>query len=435
MEPRRSERVAEQAQALAAAAEALLRLTAGTAAALVRGDDAAPGGVRARLRPRGVAAGGVSKRKPRTASPAAVAAVGAAGGGGRASSGNGSSVARKQARAANVKHLQAAGLTVSHKVSFPTYARTKGKRTSLWGKRVRVRTKQGDDWSDDWEEFPSLTKAAMWLGYSLAAVHRNAWGVNESSNFDVELLDMEDDDLPGGEQWKHLTNDTWISDRGRLLDKPLGRKYDAAPRLDGYCYVKVGTNLRPLHHIVAELFLPGRKRRNQVEVDHIDGDPSNNAATNLQWVSHAQNMQLAAARRKQQDVKQSQNFGDKDAPPEEDEEWTPFVITQAMANLDARLRGHVRYDTGWQISNTGRVQDTRGYIKRPTPEPSGYRKVTINIEGEVGHFLVSRLVGWLFLGRRRTEKTQIDHIDKNKGNDRVGNLRWATPAQNRRNQG
>ena len=32
-------------------------------------------------------------------------------------------------------------------------------------------------------------------------------------------------------------------------------------------------------------------------------------------------------------------------------------------------------------------------------------------------------------------KTQIDHWDGDRGNDRVGNLRWATPAQNRRNQG
>ena len=151
--------------------------------------------------------------------------------------------------------------------------------------------------------------------------------------------------------------------------------------------------------------------------------------------TRAQNMQLAAVRRKQQDVKRSRNVGDKDAPPEEDEEWKPFVVTRAMANLDTRLRGHVRYDTGWQISNTGRVQDTQGYKKRPTPEPSGYRKVTINIEGEVGHFLVSRLVGWLFLGTRRAGKTQIDHWDGDRGNDRVGNLRWATPAQNRRNQG
>jgi hypothetical protein len=301
-----------------------------------------------------------------------------------------------------------------------------------------VRTKQGDDWSDDWEEFPSLTKAATWLGYSRAAVRRNAWGDYESSNFEAEWLDMEDDDLPGGEEWKPCTNDTWISDRGRLLDKPSGRKYDAAPRLDGYCYVKIGTKLKPLHHIVAELFLPGRRRRNQVEVDHIDGDRSNNAAANLQWVSHAQNMQLAAVRRKQQDVKLRHFLGDKDESDEEDEEWKPFVITQAMARLDTRLAKHVGYDTGWQISNTGRVQDTRGFRRRPTrPNEEGYRTVVIKISDEDKgcRFFVSRLVGWLFLGRRRAGKTQIDHIDQNCGNDRWTNLRWATPAQNRRNRG
>jgi hypothetical protein len=339
---------------------------------------------------------------------------------------------RGKAPAATVRRLQAAGLTVSQTISFPPYARTKGKRTSLRGKRVQVRKKQGGDWLD-WREFGSLAKAGTWLGVNRQTVSSNASGVNESPDFQAKFLDMVDDDLPGGEEWKKYTKDTWISDQGRVWDESSGRKYDVKPSPNGYCYF--GRNLKPLHHIVAELFLPGRGRSNRQQVDHIDGNPWNNAAANLQWVTGKENVQLAVVRRKQQDVKRSRFLGDKDAPPEEGEKWKPFVITRAMASLDARLAEHVRYDTGWQISNTGRVRDTGGYIRRPKPKESGYRKVKIMIKGKLIEFKVSRLVGFLFLDKPRAGHVWIDHKDQNKGNDRVGNLRWATPAQNRRNRG
>ena len=468
MRPRTSERLAEQtreAQKQAPAAAAVLQLTETPAPAWLREDNvAAPVAVRSaggrgllRSPLLALAAGFVGKpdpvvlrRSPRTASPAALGGAGAlvaasANGciAGEALAANvrrlqGGSIAGK-ARAPNVRRLEADGLTVcSSATARQTVcprapARPARRNSSQQGRRVRVCKRQGKKWAD-WKEFQSLLDAANSLEVGKTAVHKNARGERQSPNFKAEFVDIVDDDLDD-ERWEVYTKGTKISDLGRVWNVGSGRKYFPTPQADGYCYVG---NQR-LHRIVAELFVPGRGargrggRRNQV--DHIDGDRSNNAAVNLQWVTHKENMQLAAARREQQDVKLTRFLGTKDESDEEDEEWEPFVITQAMANLDARLRGHVRYDTGWQISNTGRVQDTRGYIKRPTPEPSGYRKVTINIEGEVGHFLVSRLVGWLFLGRRRTEKTQIDHIDKNKGNDRVGNLRWATPAQNRRNQG
>ena len=311
-------------------------------------------------------------------------------------------------------------------VSPQAPARPKGPQ----GRRVRVRKWQGTKWSG-WRTFQSANKAANWLKVSARAVINNAREVFKSRKFQAKYREA-DDDLKG-ERWKQYTNDTKVSNRGRVWNVHSQRKYVPTPDAQGYCYVG---NQR-LHRIVAELFVPGRSgRRNQV--DHIDGNPWNNAAVNLQWVTHKENMQLAAARRAQQDVKLSRVLGDKDDSDEEDEKWKPFKITQAMAKLDTRLAEHVGYDTGWQISNTGRVQDTRGFRRRPTrPYEDGYRRVMIKISDEDNRcgFLVSRLVGWLFLGTRRAGKTQIDHWDGDRGNDRVGNLRWATPAQNRRNQG
>lgn len=46
--------------------------------------------------------------------------------------------------------------------------------------------------------------------------------------------------------------------------------------------------MRSVHRLVAEAFIPNPERLR--DVNHIDGDKSNNAVTNLEWVSHRSNM-------------------------------------------------------------------------------------------------------------------------------------------------
>ena len=43
-----------------------------------------------------------------------------------------------------------------------------------------------------------------------------------------------------------------------------------------------------LHRVVAELFIPNPE--NKPEIDHIDGNRFNNHYTNLQWVTHQENL-------------------------------------------------------------------------------------------------------------------------------------------------
>ena len=46
-----------------------------------------------------------------------------------------------------------------------------------------------------------------------------------------------------------------------------------------------------VHRLVAEAFLK-RKQKNQIEVNHIDGNRINNSLENLEWITKARNLKL-----------------------------------------------------------------------------------------------------------------------------------------------
>lgn len=70
------------------------------------------------------------------------------------------------------------------------------------------------------------------------------------------------------------------------------------PRRVGAGYLGIQCKLagerleRYVHRLVAEAFLPADPDRR--EVNHLDGDKTNNHATNLEWVTHSENHRHAA---------------------------------------------------------------------------------------------------------------------------------------------
>ena len=92
------------------------------------------------------------------------------------------------------------------------------------------------------------------------------------------------------------------------------------------------------------------------------------------------------------------------------------------------------------ISDTGRVFSLHKYAGKQLREltyeiaKDGYRRVALSINGVVERHTVHRLVAELFINNTE-ELPVVDHIDRDKLNNAVSNLRWASYSDNERNKG
>lgn len=96
--------------------------------------------------------------------------------------------------------------------------------------------------------------------------------------------------------------DYTVNDLGVVYSVKSGKKRRRAMNADrkGYCRILLiaddGKHVtKYLHRVVLEAFSPPPDA--SLEVDHIDGNPRNNALSNLRWVTHRENIVNAVARR------------------------------------------------------------------------------------------------------------------------------------------
>ncbi|MFM7990052.1 MAG: NUMOD4 domain-containing protein [Candidatus Fonsibacter sp.] len=98
------------------------------------------------------------------------------------------------------------------------------------------------------------------------------------------------------------------------------------------------------------------------------------------------------------------------------------MVTEVFKFID----GFMNY----QVSNFGRVRNikTGRFLKLGTIN-SGYHVVILSKGGKVKQESMHRLVAQEFIENPDNKKC-IDHIDRNRSNNAVVNLRWVSNAEN-----
>ena len=91
------------------------------------------------------------------------------------------------------------------------------------------------------------------------------------------------------------------------------------------------------------------------------------------------------------------------------------------------------YDGMYQVSDIGRVRSLKyGKVRvlKPQKDNGGYLFVNLYRDRKMKHFLVHRLVAQAFIQNDDETKTQINHINEVKSENRVSNLEWCSAQYN-----
>jgi len=93
------------------------------------------------------------------------------------------------------------------------------------------------------------------------------------------------------------------------------------------------------------------------------------------------------------------------------------------------------YEDLYEISDFGNVRNCKtGRILKGSERKNGYLCVHFYVNGKNKFYLIHRLVALTFL-ENPENKPSVDHIDRNKQNNRLENLKWCTNSENQINTG
>lgn len=177
---------------------------------------------------------------------------------------------------------------------------------------------------------------------------------------------------------------------------------------NGYRYYRLSKNNHKkmfyAHRLVAEYFLLNPD--NLPVVNHKDGNKLNNNVNNLEWVSYSDNTKHWHKNKEKIQINREHYI--EDLP---NEEWKQYK--------------------NYLVSSCGRVRHKKNNNLLKPSLACGYYKVRLSNNGLAEDYLIHKLVWELFSNCDIPDyNTVIDHIDGNKLNNNINNLRKITLSEN-----
>lgn len=204
----------------------------------------------------------------------------------------------------------------------------------------------------------------------------------------------------------------YIYDNGDVLNINTNKLLSGSIGENGYKYYRLSKNNKKqmfyAHRLVAEHFI--ENSNNLPVVNHIDGNKLNNIVSNLEWVSYSDNTKHFHEELKTKKKQKTKKY-DGDL---ENEIWIETIS-----------------NSNYKVSNQGRVWNiVNDNILSPS-NTCGYYKVRLSKNGKTEDWLIHKLVYCSFNKEQDIPQDFIiDHIDGNKHNNYLNNLRKISLSEN-----
>lgn len=277
--------------------------------------------------------------------------------------------------------------------------------------------------------------------------------------------------------FRYLSNQTPERPSGRWQVSSFGRVCNTHGVVtrgylhpSGYRYIYLCGQSWPVHRAIMIAFHGVPCNVNAWQVNHRDGDKSNNHLDNLEYASPSQNIAHSFARLQRRDSSHALSkevhwrvqgealwqtcrsihsakleigigrqtvskhchnrssfkgiefrFADHIDTAFSGEEWKPMLDPVSGLEVPARM-----------VSSFGRITSARRVVSKGCLTKTGYYLTAIWSNSISRTVLVHRLVAAAFLGPPPSRHHSIvNHKDLDKGNNSVKNLEWTTPLENR----
>ena len=252
-------------------------------------------------------------------------------------------------------------------------------------------------------------------------------------------------------------NNYSITKDGKIWSKK-SNKYLKQQICNGYYTVRNSkSKTYATHRLVAITFL--ENKNNYKVVNHIDENPLNNDVNNLEWVSQKENINKCSKvtshprRVIQLDLNANIiNIYNSLTEAAENISLTRHAINKVCLNINKTAGGYKwKYEDekfNYNIIDLEKAVQVKGYNNyfifkdglvynkqrksylKPILNKAGYSYITLSSKEGKRNWYIHILVAQHFIPKYNAEKTQVNHKNKIRNDNRMENLEWVTPSEN-----